>query len=96
MGIDAVDNGLVDEIGGINEALQTAKNLAKIEATEKFSIAFYPQPKTFAEKINELLQKSPQISINQLANKMGLDIQGLNVLQRMQYDCILTPFMINM
>lgn len=95
LGRDAFDNGLIDEIGGINEALEQAKQLGGLEPGSKFDILYYPRPKTFAEKINSLMRRTPQISINRLATEIGLDIQSLNVLQRMQYDCILMPFLIN-
>lgn len=95
LGKDAVKNGLIDDIGGITEALELAKKLGGIKPDEKFDILSYPQPKTLAEKINGLLRRSPQISINRLATEIGLDIQSLNVLKQMQYDCRVMPFLIN-
>lgn len=96
LGMDAVENGLIDGIGGIDIVLKTAKELGGIAPNQKFDIVSYPKPKTIAEKFNEILRFYPQISINQLATKMGLDIQGLIMLKQMQYDCILTPFIIRM
>lgn len=94
LGADAAYNGLVDGIGDIDKALATAKELAEIMPNQKFDILMYPKPKTFAEKINDFLRKSPQISINRLASKIGLDIQDVNVLQHLQYDCITAPMII--
>ena len=94
LGKDAVNVGLVDRIGNIDTALIEAKKMAGIDATQKFSIKTYPKPKTFAEKLNIFLHQSPQISINQLANKIGLDIHDISVLQHLQHDCITTPFVI--
>ena len=96
LGIDAVENGIIDELGGLDKALQIAKQLAGISPKQNFDIITYPKPKSFAEQINEIISFSPQISINQLATKMGLDIQDVSVLKQMQYDCIITPFIIKM
>ena len=74
--------------------MATAKELAEIQPNQKFDILMYPKPKTFAEKLNDFIRKSPQISINRLATKIGLDIQDINVLQHLQYDCITAPFSI--
>lgn len=94
LGADAVQNGLIDMLGDIDTALLEAKNLANITPTEKFDILVYPKAKTLAEKINDLLRRSPQISINRLASKIGLDIQDINMLQHLQYDSIIAPFTI--
>lgn len=94
LGADAAYNGLIDGIGDIDKALATAKELAEIQPNQKFDILMYPKPKTFAEKLNDFIRKSPQISINRLATKIGLDIQDINVLQHLQYDCITAPFSI--
>ena len=94
LGIDAVQNGLVDMLGGIDTALEEAKKLAGIESKQKFSIAVYPKPKTLAEKLNEFIRISPQITINRLASKIGLDIQDINVLKQLQYDCMTAPMVI--
>ena len=94
LGINAVQNGLIDGLGNIDVALLEAKNLAGITPEQKFDIINYPKPKTFAEKLNDFFRRSPQITINQLASKIGLDIQDINVLQHLQYDCIMLPFVI--
>ena len=91
---DAVNLGLIDKLGNIDTALIEAKKMAGISTTQKFNIKIYPKPKTFTEKLNLFLRQTPQISINQLANKIGLDINDISVLQHLQYDCIITPFVI--
>ncbi|MFI5394727.1 MAG: signal peptide peptidase SppA [Candidatus Binatia bacterium] len=54
-GAQAKGNGLVDELGGFAAAIQAAKQAAGIEATQEAELAFYPQPRTFIERISELL-----------------------------------------
>ncbi len=95
LGQEAASNGLVDEIGTIDSALLTAKKLGGIKPAEKFEILVYPKPKTLAEKISAVLRSTPQVAINRLASKNGLDIPSLSVLKQMRYNCILTPFLIN-
>ena len=47
-GEQAVANGLADEIGGIEKAIEEAANIARIK---NFNVEMFPKPKTFAEKL---------------------------------------------
>ena len=94
LGEEAAQRGLIDGLGGIDEALQAAKELAGIQPEQKFNLAIYPKPKTLAEKISEFIRVSPQVTINRLASKIGLDIQDINVLKHLQYDCMIPPMVI--
>ena len=95
-GADAVQNGLVDEIGGINQALGMAKKMADIKENEKCAILYYPKAKTLQEKIMEVIQSSPSVAANKVKSDFGLDIKGLIVLKRLKYDLALPPFVLNM
>ena len=95
-GADAVQNGLVDEIGGINQALGLAKKMADIKENEKCAILYYPKAKTLQEKIMEVIQSSPSVAANKVKSDFGLDIKGLIVLKRLKYDLALPPFVLNM
>ena len=95
-GADAVQNGLVDEIGGINQALGLAKKMADIKEDEKCAILYYPKAKTLQEKIMEIIQSSPSVAANKVKSDFGLDIKGLIVLKRLKYDLALPPFVLNM
>ena len=46
VGTDAKENGLVDELGGLDDALAIAAEKASIDS---YKIAKYPKPKTFYE-----------------------------------------------
>lgn len=48
-GSDALKIGLVDELGGINEAVETAKKLAKIKPEEQVRLILYPKRKSLFE-----------------------------------------------
>ena len=95
-GTQAQANGLVDEIGGIDKAVAWAKKLANIGPKSRFSILYYPKPKTLQEKLAEFMGIEPQIAMNKIISQMGLDIQSVNVLQRLKYDTVLPPFKLNM
>jgi protease-4 len=49
LGQQAKGNGLVDELGGIDRAIQMVKEKAKIGAGEEVTLVPYPQKKTFFE-----------------------------------------------
>ena len=95
-GSQAQANGLVDEIGGIDTAVAWAKKLANIAPKSRFSILYYPKPKTLQEKLAEFMGMEPKITMDKIINQMGLDIQSFNVLQRLKYDTVLPPFKLNM
>ncbi|MFC1572205.1 signal peptide peptidase SppA [Candidatus Eisenbacteria bacterium] len=50
-GRQAKDNGLIDEVGGLEEAIALAKELAEIPEDEKVSVVHYPQQKDLVEMI---------------------------------------------
>jgi protease-4 len=51
-GVEALSNGLVDEIGGLREAFDAAKKLAKLEMDRLYPIESYkPEPKNMMECI---------------------------------------------
>ncbi|UCF04987.1 MAG: signal peptide peptidase SppA [bacterium] len=50
-GRQGIENGLVDEIGGLDRAIELAKELAEIPADEKVTVVHYPKKKGFLEAI---------------------------------------------
>lgn len=66
-GVQAKGNGLVDVIGGLDDAIQLA---AKAGATTDYQIRYYPRPKTLLEKIVDSGSKevfAPKDPISELA-----------------------------
>ncbi|MGP8199003.1 MAG: signal peptide peptidase SppA [Limisphaerales bacterium] len=53
-GADALKHGLVDELGGLQKAIDVAAKEAKLG--DNYSVAEYPQPTTLADQITEALQ----------------------------------------
>ena len=45
VGSQAAENGLVDELGGLDRAIEMAKEAAGLETTEKVTLVTYPTPK---------------------------------------------------
>jgi protease-4 len=56
LGSQAKENGLVDELGGLERAVAIAKGLADIPVNEKVSYRIFPQEKTAFEQFSEWLQ----------------------------------------
>ena len=96
VGAEAKENGLVDAIGGFDEALGELKKEAGLAKDTSFVLAVYPKPKTLQEKISELLSSAPVVSMEEGAAKLGLDIRSLNMLKQLQYDAVMLPLRINM
>ncbi|MGA9997482.1 MAG: signal peptide peptidase SppA [Pyrinomonadaceae bacterium] len=51
MGSQAKENGLVDEFGGLDHAIEVAKQLAKLPADKGVRLVIFPVPRTFLEQI---------------------------------------------
>ena len=52
-GAQAKNLGLVDELGGLDTAIRTAKQLAHIPASERVNIVRFPEEKSFLEQLFE-------------------------------------------
>lgn len=95
-GADALEAGLVDSIGGIDDAVAWAKEKAGIKPKDKFEIVYYPKKKTLSEKLSQLVSGNPKISVNKIMNDLGIEMNDINMLNRMKYDLILPPLKISM
>lgn len=67
-GIEAKQIGLIDEFGGINEAIVMAAEIAKIDSN--YTIEYRPIQKDFLEKIVD--QISTEAKISALKNQLGV------------------------
>ncbi len=95
LGREAAENGLIDKIGGLDDAVIEAKKLSEIEEDAKFGLVFYPKPKTLQEKLNEVLSSAPMFSSLVLVKQLGIDTEKLSILKRWQYDAVLPPIKFN-
>ena len=94
-GAQAVELGLVDKLGGYNEALGEALAAANIGIKDKFKLLYFPKEKNFTEKLRDILLQI-RINTQQLLIDSGVDRSYLKLFKRWQYDTVLVPFMINM
>ena len=86
-GSDAVRIGLVDELGGLNQAVAKAAELAELEA-DSYSRVNYPFPKSSMEQIMELMGETEDDITLRIADKvMGTtpaDRSTLRFINRLQ------------
>jgi protease-4 len=61
-GNTALKLNLIDKLGGLNEAVEEAKKLAKIPPEEEIGITIYPRKKTFFQKLFELMGDGSETS----------------------------------
>jgi protease-4 len=61
-GAQAKENGLVDELGGLDVALNKAKELGKIGADEDYALERFPRTKTFFDQLSDSLDKQTSMS----------------------------------
>ncbi len=61
-GIEAKANGLVDVLGGLDDAIKIAAKKAKLKEGD-YKAKFYPQPKSFIEEIFEKKEEEAQAKI---------------------------------
>ena len=54
-GVQAKDNGLVDELGGFMAATQAAKTAAGIDPKQEVELVYYPRRKSLLERLSEVL-----------------------------------------
>jgi len=94
-GKQALDLGLVDELGGYDEAVVIALKQAGYAQNEPFRIVNYPKEKNISDKIRELLLFN-DAKISDILRKSGVDIRYLNLFKRLQYDTVMLPLSINM
>lgn len=53
IGTDALENGLIDELGGLHDALITAGDLAGIDPSESITIRIYPREQSLWELLTD-------------------------------------------
>jgi protease-4 len=63
LGTDALENGLIDELGGFNRAIELAKEKADINESDDVSLVIYPATKNLLEVLLEG-QGLPQVNLS--------------------------------
>jgi protease-4 len=85
-GAQALDRGLVDELGGFETALNATKRLAEIDEDSAVQIKRFPQPKTREQLLNELF--SGTVDMGQDLDQISalLDRPEVQTLMRLSQD----------
>ncbi len=78
LGADAKANGLVDELGGIDQAIEAIKRKAKIPAGSKIGLVLYPARKS----IWEMLFRSPEVETESAILSLAARRAGFSPLAR--------------
>ncbi|MES2734568.1 MAG: signal peptide peptidase SppA [Bacteroidota bacterium] len=68
-GAEAKENGLVDELGGLEDAVRLAAKTAKLK-TNDYKVRYYPAPQTFLEEF--LSEMSDENEARTLRNQLGM------------------------
>lgn len=96
LGQDALKLGLIDEIGGIDDALIKAKNLAQIMPGDKFSLQYYPRRQSFQEKLTKFIENGGGLPAIKMMDKYGVNLKDIQMLRHLRFDTIMTPFKVSM
>lgn len=90
-GSQAVEYKLADELGGIGEAVEKAMTMAGIGSDGNYTVIYYPEPKTFAEKLNDIFSNTPGVSSAAAVKGAEMLTEELLFWRRLNYDAVLPP-----
>jgi len=77
-GAQAKELGLVDELGGLDRAIEVAKQLSNIPATERVHIVRYPEEKSFFQQFFERERD------NNMSESQSLESMLQHIVSRME------------
>jgi protease-4 len=70
-GAQAVDNGLVDSLGGLRAAVRRAKERAGIDPEADVALVPYPRPRSLVEQVDEALRQAAVLAVPRLPGLLG-------------------------
>jgi len=77
-GRQAVENGLIDALGGLDAAVAEAKELAGLDAGEKVGLVHYPQPEGFLSTLlGTEVSAVPEVVVGRWFQDRAATMQGL-------------------
>jgi protease-4 len=92
LGEDALKIHLVDSLGGMNEAVAKALELAQMNPDDDYDLLYYPRPRNFQEKLTAFFENTGGLSSAKILEKTGLNASTLQPLFRLNFDAVLPPF----
>jgi len=78
LGAQAKENGLVDELGGLDRAVELIKQRAKIPAAEKVTLVMYPPRRSLFEVLWSRADDAAQVE-SQIQSRLGVFLGRLPV-----------------
>jgi len=66
LGAQAIQNGLIDEIGGLDRAVALIKEKAKVPATDKITLVAYPEKRTLFQVLMNREQPTSQLGTTEI------------------------------
>ena len=84
-GRQAQKNGLVDQLGSLDDAVRTAKKLAGLDEGEKTDLLILPKPKSFLDQLMEdpILGAQVKQSIDVLDPRMGARLNDVELVRQL-------------
>jgi protease-4 len=76
LGSDAARLGLVDELGGIDRAVELAAEAAGLPAGQPVRLAYYPEPQSWLELLLEERRPLLPASLRRLAAALAPAVRG--------------------
>ena len=80
-GVQARENGLIDELGGLEEAISMAAKAAGLEEGD-YKLRFYPRQKTFMEQV--IAELTGDFEESKLKSKLGAFYPVVNQIKNLQ------------
>ena len=84
-GVQALENGLIDQVGSFQDAIEVAAKMAEVE--DDYRVSFYPRKKPFIEELMGRLSDEADVRIfggNHALSPYVDDIQELNSMKGIQ------------
>jgi protease-4 len=78
LGSQAKGNGLVDEIGGLDRAIEMVKKKANIATGEAVNLVTYPPRRSILELLLQKQSQDPEAEVeSRIAKRLGVKTSGL-------------------
>ena len=92
LGRHALENGLIDELGGLQRSILKAKELSGIGVHDRFVLSYYPRRETLQEKLTKFIESGGDLPI--FGSFDGFE--ELKTLYRLKHNAVLPPMVVKM
>jgi protease-4 len=91
-GRQALENGLVDKLGGLDTAVALAKERAKIPASQEVDLVVYPPKKSFLEAVSDSMGRTQEDAVMTRSVDTQAFLQMLRPSERRALIDLMAPF----